>query len=326
MAIILLCTINTYAQPPCCSGGGAANVSLGGSSGSMLMQKGAFGLEVTNVIWLLRQQQDTHPWLTPVADVQYVNSTVIGLHYGILKNLSVSLTAPYIVIRSDVYSMEDTDDTNQPTVNSGSSRGLGDMSAMFRFQLPIKSVKLPKIALLAGVEMPTGMTHENNANSGAVVATMGSKTWDPIVGIGLKKMSKSERWSIALNTTYKISTENRDSLDFGDFWNTTLLGSFKVNKANKLDEDGKPKTSKWFQTVSAGLTNDFLFRQKYDGLGVFNTGYDRFFGSLGTSFGIKKRLTMSVFGDIPLLEHIKGQQNRSALRLRASLLITLNTN
>jgi hypothetical protein len=323
VTLIALPAIYIYAQPPCCSGGGAANVSLGGNSGSMLMPRSALGIQVSNMFWYLKSQEDTYPWLTPVADVHYVSSTVFGLHYGLVNNLSMSVSAPYIVIRSDVYSENENEAVES---NSGSSRGFGDMTAMFRIQLPIKNARLPKIALIAGMEMPTGFT---DANNGAVVASMGSKTWDPIFGIGLQKKTKSERWNYALNSTYKISPENRDSLDFGDFWNASfqLTYSFqsKLLRDGGLKENGVDAESKWFKSISAGITNDFLFKQKYNGLVVFNTGFNRLYGTLGGSIGIKKRLTMSVFGDIPLLESVRGQQNKSAFRLRASLLISLNT-
>ena len=314
---LLLLARYTYTQPPCCSGGGSANVSLGGNAESMMIPKGVFAFGVSDAFWFLRPQDDTTPYLTPVADVHFVNSTLLGAHYGLAKNLSLSVLVPYIQIRSDFYSKGADDSIDRL---EGTSHGLGDITFMGKYQLPIKNGRIPKIALIAGIEIPSGFTDQNN---GSVVASMGSKTWDPTFGIGIHKKSRSEKVNYVLNTTYKITPKNKENVDFGDFWNTTFLVSYKLNNRTIKDSSSHQKP-KWFKTISGGLTNDYLFRQTYNDLAVFNTGYSRLYGSVGGAIGYKKRMTISAFGDVPLFEKVRGAQNKSAFRLRLSILITLN--
>lgn len=318
LAMFWLGVSTLYGQHSCCTSGGVATISVGSGSESMLMPKNTLGIEMTNMSWFLKPQKMKEVDLNTIADVSFVNASTIGVHFGLLKNLSLSSILPYIVIRSDVYT-EGADSSLSRT--DGDIAGFGDMSFIAKYQIPLKNGNIPEIALISGIEMPTGSSEQQNGN---VVASMGSKSWDPIFGIGLKKESKTEKFVFSLNSTYKISTLNTEHVDFGDYWNTMITGMYKFEPKESEKDSITTQKPEWFKTVSFGLSNNYLFRQLDNREYVPNTGYDRLFATVGFSVGINKRFRLNVNGEVPLAEKINGAQNKSFIRLRTSILITLN--
>ena len=312
--LIGFCTINVNAQS-CCSGGASANVSLGGNSESMIMPNQAIGVEVQNMFWSL--QPSSHIILdgNSFADVNYVNVTSLGVHYGVADNLTISTVLPYVTVRSTVYGMSQ----GNMVRDIQNSSGTGDMSVLLSYKPLLNVFENLGVVLVGGVEAPTGYASQSNTN---LVATLGSGSWDPVVGLGLKQQFNNDHLSVVFRSTYKLTTTNTQSINAGDFWSNTLQGVYSLtpNTENDASCNGSGDLKK---VVSLGVGHDYLQPQEETEERLPNTGYHRVFGTIGT-FLEYERFRFSVNGDLPLYEQLEGNQNESAFKIRAALLITLN--
>ena len=317
LVLLGLNTINLNAQHACCTGSGSASLSLGLNSGSLLMPEKSIGIELTNMMWFLKPQFNINPTSNSIADVQHVYSNTIGLHYGIFNNLTITTTLPYLNINSEVYSRSVSGYIEKESINSS---GLGDMAVLLSYQPKLKNFHIPNVAVIAGLELPAGRTDEEN---GMILASMGSRSIDPVIGLGYKLQFYNNKITLSGRTTFKISTTNRLGRNFGNFWNTSILGTYNFDTTDSTLSNCQTN-SKLTKLISVGLINDFLSPQSTNAETVFNTGYSRFYSSIGGVL-LLKQFKFGVYGDLPVYETVRGAQNRSKFRLRTTLLISLNT-
>lgn len=316
LILLGLSTINSRAQHACCTGSGSANLSLGLNSESLLMPKKSIGIELTNMAWFLRPQLNINPTSSSIADIQNVYAHSIGWHYGILKNLTITAALPYLNVNSEVFSRSFSGAIERQYVNSN---GLGDMAVLLSFQPKFQNLNISNIAIVAGLELPTGKINEEN---GVIIASMGSQSWDPIIGLGYKKQFYKNKMTLSGRTTFKMSTTNDLVINYGNFWNSSIIGTYNFDTTDSTAVNCH-LPSKIYKAVSIGLINDLLSPQTLNTEILPNTGYSRLYASVGGVL-MFKQVKFGIYGDLPIFEVINHAQNKSQFKLRTTILISLN--
>ena len=150
----LTATSLTYAQAACCgSASKAASFTVGSSLNSLVLKKGSFGINLSHSGWIFRDQNQINVGDYSIADLKNVNGFSLGLHYGLTKYISLSVGAPYSIVRSEIHSFNSE---YEEEIQSQTNHGFGDLTFSGTFQLPIKNKRIPDLALIAGMEFPTG--------------------------------------------------------------------------------------------------------------------------------------------------------------------------
>ncbi len=190
-------------------------------------------------------------------DPHSINSSFIptlNLAYGVTENFTVNLSLPYSV-QGDFREVEDGEVEAQ-----GNIKGLGDLSLMGQYRFFENANAQFEAALLFGLKIPTGNTHEITPEGERFETDHqpGSGSWDPMFGLAVTKRFDSV--TIDASFLYTMVTEGAQNTELGDqffygFGVTHRLGNdvgqsawdliFEVNGEvnDPLREDGELEES-----------------------------------------------------------------------------------
>ena len=232
-----------------------------------------------------------------------------NLLYGITDDLTVIVSYPF----QSNFNLQYTYDGF--TYDEDDSIGLGDMSLMLKYHLP----KLEKInldlALVAGVEMPTGFTNEKDKDGFRLAADHqpGSGSWDPLMGFAVSKRFNNEKLediSLHSNLLYKLSTKGSQDTVVGDIVNFNLAANYLI------DRDSPNKFQKIFPRELWGNRVDWSLVSEINGLWLEKTEYsgvkDNAHGGLlinwmnGVKVAIRENFIAAVLAGFPLLDDLNG--------------------
>ncbi len=141
-------------------------------------------------------------------NTDYNLNAALGVSYGVSHHLTVSAEVPYV--RRYRLREGSADGVEQ----LGSVSGIGDMSLLAKYRLT--EGEHGGLALVAGLKLPTGSTHERSPD-GEWLETEhqpGTGSWDPIVGAsGSLPLGGVQLTASAL---YQISTRGAQATRLGD--------------------------------------------------------------------------------------------------------------
>ena len=232
-----------------------------------------------------------------------------NLLYGLTDDLTVIVSYPF----QSNFNLQYTYDGF--TYDEDDSIGLGDMSLMLKYHLPeIKKLNLD-MALIAGIEMPTGFTNERDKTGIPLAADHqpGSGSWDPLLGAAFSKRFASERLediSLHSNLLYKLSTKGSQDTVVGDIVNFNFAANYLI------DRDSPNKFQKLFPRELLGTRLDWSLVSEINGIWLEKTEYsgikDNAHGGLlvnwmnGLKLAIEEQFIIGLLAGFPLIDDLNG--------------------
>jgi len=138
---------------------------------------------------------------------------VLGVNYGLLPELSLSLLLPYVSKESN------------GAAGRSNSQGLGDAALLgkYRFFSEYWTRSAFHVSAIGGVELPTGSSNERVGDEPLLFSMQpGSGSLDAIAGLGLTL--STGRYRFDTHVIYKANNEGDNDFSEGDFF--TIGGSF----------------------------------------------------------------------------------------------------
>lgn len=159
----------------------------------------------------------------------YVLIPSLGAAYGVTENFTVSLSLPYVLQdnfrevhhgdEEEEHHEEEEEEEHHEEVeveNQGNIKGFGDLSVLGRYRFFEDGDAKFEAALLFGIQIPTGNTHEKTPEGERLEAEHqpGSGSWDPMVGVAATK--RFGNTSIDASFLYTFATEGSQDTTLGD--------------------------------------------------------------------------------------------------------------
>lgn len=167
---------------------------------------------------IARAEEDLSPHST-----DYVLIPSLGFAYGITENFTVSLSLPYVlqdnfreVHHGDEEEEEEEHHEEVEVENIGDIKGFGDLSVLGQYRFFEDGDTQIEAALLFGIQIPTGNTHEKTPEGERLEAEHqpGSGSWDPMVGVAVTK--RFGNMSVDASFLYTFATEGSQDTTLGD--------------------------------------------------------------------------------------------------------------
>jgi Putative MetA-pathway of phenol degradation len=213
----------------------------------------------------------------PLSQERIDRTAVLAAHWGARHDLQLSAILPYVD-----RSLEGDGGLDEE------SRGLGDAGLVakwrfYRWDAPSKALN---VAVMAGLELPTGSDDETDGGTTLPPDLQpGSGSWDPL--LGLAATYEPGRWRFNAVALAKWNTPNDDGYRFGNdfvaeleagnrFWLEPYPGPFmrldgRVRYFSEgRDQDGGAVPDTGGERASVGATLAFRPRPSLD----FQLGYD----------------------------------------------------
>lgn len=209
-------------------------------------------------------------------NTDYNLSAALGIAYGVTHRLTVSAELPY-VRRDDL--REGTHVHVGGTAVNGVERlgivaGIGDVNVLAKYRLTDRGKS--GLALVAGLKLPTGSTHERSP-AGERLETEhqpGTGSWDPIFGASASIRDRS--LSLTASALYQLSTQGAQRTRLGDRVQGGIALSHRFDGAahgamtthnrhhgDELDETHEHRHSTWDAFIELG--GEWEGRQKVNG-------------------------------------------------------------
>ena len=235
-----------------------------------------------------------------------------SFYYGLSEHITLSAQIGWF--QSNLF----THSINQDVITdvNSSAHGLSDADIRATWQVLERSKF--SMALMGGVELPTGA---QNVEINGISSAVGSGSYDPIGGIILQE--KNGRHSFRLYSQYKLTTTNKDDKNFGDFWASDLTYDITLGKMACIAPDSASKKVMTKYDLFGGVSHEWMQTESENGYTVANSGGTRLFGMAGVRLSLNERFFIPVSLELPLYENLKGVQNKSSWRIRAGVSILL---
>ena len=226
----------------------------------------------------------------PIDAKRIDNRTTIGASYGVRRDVTLVARFPY------VYRSIDTDLPGGEV----QSTGIGDLTVVGKWRLHRSTGRRlsNNVALLGGLELPTGSTTEKDGGARLPPSLQpGSGSWDPFAG-GAVTLER-ERWKLNAVGFYQWNTPGAQDYEFGD----ELV--LDLSAGNRFWIERYPGPS---MSASLGLRWSHTFRSYQDGDPVTSTGSDVVSLRLGTVFHPKPVWDLVATLEIPVYHRVTGTQ------------------
>ena len=237
--------------------------------------------------------------------IDAVNSYALSSSYGITDDISFNIQLPYIS-RRNIRAGEN--DAGPEVHTHGDSSGLGDASALLQYKVYDKAVK---IALLAGLKMPTGQ--DDATDAGEVLEAdlqAGSGSWDLFAGAALSK--DFEDFSIHSNILYKYNNKGVAQSQLGNVFNYNIALSYKLvdhtshSSLEKLEIDNHTGYS---VGTFVELNGERAEVDYFDGIKADNTGHDIISATAGLQLATEENYSLFFAISVPIYQNFNGLQN-----------------
>ncbi len=241
-----------------------------------------------------------------------------SMAYGLTDDLALSLSYPYRFL----YGLNSEDDNS--SVDGGNSIGFGDMTLLAKYRFLNEgrlctnwdhktgiSNKL-QAAILAGIKMPTGQTHEreNDGFRFSIDDQPGTGSWDPVMGLALSLPVNN--FSFDTSVIYRLSTQGIQQTTVGDIisFNSAVTYNFQSHKV--FGQAIKP---------AAVLEINSIWQEKLEESGVKEneSGGLVMFLSPGLRAAINDYSIVNLLIGFPIINDLNGTQPDTGIQLFAGL-------
>lgn len=152
----------------------------------------------------------------------------VGVSYGITDRLAASISLPYSVVSG--FRGGELNETPPPNVlitEADRISGLGDLTFLFKEEVMLDPVEM---AVIAGVRMPTGATHEKSDDGEHLEADHqpGWGSWDALVGVAVGH--QMEDWMFSASALACITTEGRHEFKHGNTLQIAVRAEYQLTE------------------------------------------------------------------------------------------------
>lgn len=274
IGILIATTYNALSQCACCSGAGAP-LNNDNNNGVLTLPKKGLMVEALSDYRTIQEGSKTMhneggeqtEMETPLSSI-VINT--LGLRYGVTQRITLSTILPYVILNT----------------KSGRDYGLGDLILLGTFGVYNKPNL--KLALMGGIELPTGVQKGSSFDETTIV--VGSGSYDPIVGVTF--VEKLNKFKLSSNLQYRYTTRGFEDIKYSSVSSQSLIVSYDFNEHNTTCSIDSICTSHKFKSsVIGGYYGEWLSKIEEDDKVDDNSGYYLGFAMVGATFSYKKWLT-----------------------------------
>lgn len=318
--ILLLVAGSTQVNAQCACCAGAASGSAFGdiNNGMLTLERHQFGAELYSDYRIMNTEHaveeenaststHTHTHEHPHTGTENAEEetllenmliTSAGIRYGVTGNFMLSAQIPYTIL----YTANGNDD------------GLGDLVMTGTYSVIKKS--FINLAVIGGVELPTGIQKASSFDNTTVV--LGSGSWDPMAGLALSK-----RWNkVLFNATglYKFTTNGFEGNNYGDLSVQNVSLTYMISDAACYSADSLPGKS-FGITAGVGYYGEWLETIIEEDVRDMNSGYYLGYATANVKFSFRT-WSMPMTFSLPVIQNLNGNQNNAGNRYRIGLVKT----
>lgn len=219
--------------------------------------------------------------------------SILGVGYGITKDLTVSLNIPYAQVNNIREAHSDEPDEIHL---HGDAKGFGDLTVMAQYRF-LKTENKFEVAALGGLRMPTGKTNDRDIHGETFEAEFlpGTGAWSPLFGIAATK--RIGGFALDANLQYMISNGGTQVTNLGDLFSYNAAVSYRTTVAD-MDWD-----------LILELNGEWKEKQKIRETWDGNSGGNMIFISPGSRLVIDKKMSAFMSFGIPVLQDLHGIQD-----------------
>lgn len=178
-----------------------------------------------------------------------VARTALNLAMGVSDQLTLGVSLPYIErqgLKEAAHGHQDEHEEHAEPPETvsylGDASGFGDVHLHGAYRFATLAPLAPfdssaSVALLFGLNVPTGDTHEKSHDGERLEAELqpGSGAWSPSLGLAFSTGKGS--WSFDSNVLYTLVTEGSQGTDLGDVFNYNLSLSRQIYGLAAVNHD-----------------------------------------------------------------------------------------
>lgn len=286
-----------YSQCACCAG--AASASGDFNNGIFTLPQKQFVLETYADFRTIRGGNSIAPLGGEEAPLKNMLITSLGVRYGLSDKITLSALLPYAFLHT----------------NYGNDRGLGDAMLLGTFEVLTQGNT--RVALQAGIELPTGVQKSSNFDGTTVV--VGSGSCDPAAGV-----LAAHRWgkfSLQGNLFYKYTTKGFEGNYYSSVFIQNFTLSYRIAGGQTVFCTSDPKLAaknNFGLNIFSGYYGELLDKIVEDGVPDQNSGYYLGFINLGANLFYKK-WGIPISFSLPVLQHLNGEQNEAGFRIKLGI-------
>ncbi len=243
-------------------------------------------------------------------DAAYIAS--FALEYGVADDLSVGLITPY-VLRYGIREGELENGIPEAHV-LGDVRGFGDLTLTAKYRVLNHDKNLFNLALLAGLQIPTGETNEIADDGSRFEAEFqpGSGSWNPIFGVAAGRPVGPI--SVNGNISYTLATDGAQNTNLGDNLAYNLGVSYRIGKGAHTHDDGVFERHQALDLVLE-LNGEWQERERIGAALDENSGGTQLFIAPGLRYVSAQGWNSHVSVGFPIQEDLNGIQNDTDVRV-----------
>lgn len=240
-------------------------------------------------------------------NVDAIHSYSLSLSYGISDTLTLNMQVPYLS-RTGIRAGEF--DGGVPEIHPHSdAEGIGDISTILQYKFYDK--EKTKIALLAGIKMPTGKTDVQELGE-ALEADLqpGTGSWDLFGGIAFTK--DFDTISMHSNLLYKYNNRGVERSQLGDVFNYNFALSYKLIEAEHEHNTLHLHSEKDFGytvNIFMELNGEWVDKDRFNGVVAQNTGHHVLFATTGFQVSTPNDYALFFTISAPIYQDFNGIQN-----------------
>lgn len=194
---------------------------------------------------------------------QYFNTVQLWGKIPVAKKISIYASIPYHF------------HTKKTLQGEIPIHGIGDFSVMGIYQFLDSRDSSHQLNGGIGVKIPVGRFDEKGISGVNPSFQLGTGSWDYQVALNYK--FQKDKIAVLLNTDYTLKTENRKHYRFGNQWNYSVAGFYRLWKAEKGMISGK-----------LGVQGEVYDWNRQFGEAMPNTAGSALYGKLGFEASYKK--------------------------------------
>lgn len=295
--LLTLFSHSAYSQCACCAG--AASASADFNNGIFTLPKKQFVLETYADYRTIKSGNNIMPLGDAEAPLRNMLITSLGVRYGVSDKITLSALLPYTFLQT----------------NYGNDRGIGDAMLLGTFEVLTRGDT--RVALQAGIELPTGVQKSSNFDNTTVV--VGSGSYDPAGGV-----LAAHRWarlSLQGNLFYKYTTKGFEDNYYSSVFIQNITLSYRLAGGQTAFCTNDPKLAaknNFGLNVFGGYYGELLDKIVEGGSPDENSGYYLGFANFGANLFYKK-WGLPVSFSLPVLQHLNGDQNKAGFRIKVGI-------
>jgi len=237
-----------------------------------------------------------------------------GVAVGVTDDFTIALSIPYLQrsrLRAGGFGAVE---------GLGTSQGVGDLTLLGEYRVLGTGSDRWQAAVLAGLKMPTGATHEIDRN-GARFETEhqpGTGSWDPLLGVAVTR--RLDRFSIDASALYQFSSGGAQHTTLGDRAQYNVGISHRIGGGEHHHDDGDAAPhphheAAWDLILEAN--GEWEGRQRVGGVVEEESGGNVIYLSPGARFVSPAGWSVFLSAGLPIIQDIRPSHPDNRFRVIA---------